>query len=90
MVELKMRLRTLPESEELEDVSDTEQIKVVKTFNVCVATVDRLMKRWLLVHLGWNTNPQLAKADAEANAFESERVDLQNAPIEAFFIVLVS
>ena len=71
----------------LEDVSDTEQIKSVKTFNACVATVDRLMKRWSLVHLGWNTNPQLAKADAEANAFESERVDLQNAPIEAFFIV---
>lgn len=71
----------------LEDVSDTEQIKIVKTFNACVATVDRLMKRWSLVHLGWHTNPQLAKADAEANAFESARVDLQNAPIEAFFRV---
>ena len=71
----------------LEDVSDTEQIKIVKTFNACVATVDRLMKRWSLVHLGWNTNPELAKADAEAEAFESERVDLQNAPIEAFFKV---
>lgn len=69
----------------LEDVSDTEQIKIVKTFNACVATVDRLMKRWSLVHLGWNTNPQLAKADAEA--FASARVDLQNAPIEAFFRV---
>ena len=71
----------------LEDVSDTEQIKIVKTFNACVSTVDRLMKRWSLVHLGWNTNPQLAKADAEADAFASERVDLQNAPIEAFFMV---
>lgn len=45
------------------------------------------MKRWSLVHLGWNTNPELAKADAEADAFESARVDLQNAPIEAFFRV---
>ena len=71
----------------LEDVSDTEQIKSVKTLNACVATVDRLMNRWSLVHLGWNTNPQLAKADAEAKAFESARVDLQNAPIEAFFKV---
>ena len=71
----------------LKDVSDTEQIKIVKTFNACVATVDRLMKRWSLVHLGWHTNPQLAKADAEAEALESARVDLQNAPIEAFFRV---
>ena len=71
----------------LEDVSDTEQIKSVKTFNACVATVDRLMKRWSLVHLGWNTNPQLAKADAEAEASKAARVDLQNAPIEAFFRV---
>ena len=71
----------------LEDVSDTEQIKSVKTFNACVATVDRLMKRWALVHLGWNTNPQLAKADAEAEVSEAARVDLQNAPIEAFFRV---
>ncbi|MDE0686405.1 MAG: hypothetical protein OXI63_26060 [Candidatus Poribacteria bacterium] len=71
----------------LEDVSDTEQLKSVKTFNACVATVDRLMKRWSLVHLGWNTNPQLAKADAEAEAFAAARVDLQDAPIEAFFEV---
>ena len=71
----------------LEDVSDTERIKSVKTFNACVATVDRLMNRWSLVHLGWNTNPQLAKADAEAKASKSARVDLQNAPIGAFFEV---
>ena len=39
------------------------------------------------MHLGWHTNPQFAKADAEAEALESARVDLQNAPIEAFFRV---
>ena len=39
-----------------QEVSDTEKIRCVKAFNVCVATIDRLMKRWSLVHLGWSTN----------------------------------
>ena len=71
-----------------QEMSDTEKIKIVKTFNACVATIDRLMKRWSLVHLGWNTNPQLAKADAEAEASNAEKIDFANAPLEAFFQVV--
>ena len=69
------------------ELSDAEKFRCVKAFNGCVATIDRLMKRWSLVYQGWSTNPRLAKADAEAEASEAERVDLQNAPIEAFFRV---
>lgn len=71
-----------------QEMSDTEKIKIVKTFNACVATIDRLMKRWSLVHLGWNTNPRLAKADAEAKTHHAEKVDLENAPLEALFKVI--
>ena len=48
--------------------------------------IDRLMKRWSLVHLGWSTNPRLAKADAAAEtSHDTEKVDLEGAPFEALF-----
>ena len=71
-----------------QDLSNTEKLQSVKTFNVCVATLDRLMKRWSLVHLGWSTNPRLAKADAEAKSHDAERIDFASAPLEALFRVV--
>lgn len=69
-------------------ISDTEKLQCVKAFNGCVATLDRLMKRWSLVHQGWHTNPRLAKADAEAKTHHTEKVDLEGAPLETFFHVV--
>ena len=71
----------------LQDLSNTEKLLQIKTFNSCVATIDRLMKRWSLVHVGWHTNPRLAKVDAEAKTSHAEKVDLAGAPLEAFFQV---
>ena len=72
----------------LQEISDTEKLRCVKTFNSCVATIDRLMKRWSLVHQGWHTNPRLAKVDAEAKTRHTEKVDLASAPLEALFQVV--
>ena len=71
-----------------QDLSNTEKLQSVKTFNACVSMIDRLMKRWSLVHLGWSTNPRLAKADAAAKTSDTEEVDLEGAPLEAFFQVV--
>ena len=71
-----------------QDLSNTEKLQSVKTFNACVSMMDRLMKRWSLVHLGWSTNPRLAKADAAAKTSDTEKVDLEGAPLEAFFKVV--
>ena len=71
-----------------QDLSNTEKLQSVKTFNACVSMLDRLMKRWSLVHLGWSTNPRLAKADAEAKTHHTEKVDVAGAPLEAFFKVV--
>ena len=69
-----------------QDLSNTEKLGSVKTFNACVSMLDRLMKRWSLVHLGWSTNPRLAKADAAAKtSHDTEKVDLEGAPLEALF-----
>ena len=71
-----------------QDLSNTEKLQSVKTFNACVSMIDRLMKRWSLVHLGWSTNPRLAKADAAAKTSDTEKVDLEGAPLEALFQVV--
>ena len=71
-----------------QDLSNTEKLGSVKTFNACVSMLDRLMKRWSLVHLGWSTNPRLAKADAAAKTSDTEKVDLEGAPLEALFKVV--
>ena len=71
-----------------QDLSNTEKLQSVKTFNACVSMIDRLMKRWSLVHLGWSTNPRLAKADAAAETSHAEKVDLEGAPFEALFRVV--
>ena len=71
-----------------QDLSNTEKLQSVKTFNACVSMIDRLMKRWSLVHLGWSTNPRLAKADAAAKTSDTEKVDFAGAPLEAFFQVV--
>ena len=71
-----------------QDLSNTEKLGSVKVFNGCVSMIDRLMKRWSLVHLGWHTNPRLAKADSEAKTSDTEKVDLEGAPLEAFFQVV--
>ena len=71
-----------------QDLSNTEKLQSVKTFNACVSMLDRLMKRWSLVHLGWSTNPRLAKADAAAKTSDTEKVDFAGAPLEAFFQVV--
>ena len=71
-----------------QEISTTEKMQHVKTFNTCVATIDRLMKRWSLVHHGWHANPGLAKADAAAKTAHTEKVELASAPLEAFFQVV--
>lgn len=71
-----------------QEISTTEKLRCVKTFNGCVATLDRLMKRWSLVHRGWHTNPRLAEADTEAQKHDAEKVDLVSTLLEAFFNVV--
>ena len=73
-----------------QEISTTEKMRHVKTFNTCVATIDRLMKRWSLVHQGWDANPGLAKADAAAKTAHTEKVNLASAPLGAFFRVVGS
>ena len=71
-----------------QEIRTTEKIRCVKTFNASVATIDRLMKRWSLVHLGWHSNTLLAKADAAVKTQQAEKAALESAPLEAFFQIV--
>ena len=71
-----------------EETSDSEKIRLVKSFNACVSAVDGLMKRWSLVYLGYNTNTKQAKVDALQNAVQRDKASMENAPLEAFFQVV--
>ena len=72
-----------------QDLSNTEKLQSVKTFNVCVATLDRLMKRWSLVHLGWEYESAAGESPMRRRkTSDTEKVDFAGAPLEAFFQVV--
>ena len=63
-----------------QDLSNTEKLQSVKTFNACVSMIDRLMKRCRWCISAGGTNPRLAKADAAAKTSDTEKVDLAGGP----------
>ncbi len=57
-----------------------EKIETIKSLRWLGATVDQLMKRWYLVHRGYDTNTRQAVEDAKHKTVEREKQDLENAP----------
>ena len=59
-----------------------EKIDLIKSLRWVAATIDQLMKRWYLVHRGYDTNTRQAVEDAKHKTVEREKQDLENAPPE--------
>lgn len=59
-----------------------EKIDLIKSLRWVAATIDQLMKRWYLVHRGYDTNTRQAVEDAKQKTVEREQHDLENAPPE--------
>ena len=51
-------------------------------FKGLVLMVDRLMKRWYLVHRGYDSNTRQAQEDAKQKTAERQKADQENAPPE--------
>jgi len=49
---------------------------------------DKLMKRWALVHVGYDTNTRQAQEDAKAKSEERQKQVLEDAPIEDKIVVV--
>ena len=59
-----------------------EKIDLIKSLRWLGATVDQLMKRWYLVHRGYDTNTRQAQEDAKAKTAKTEQEQIANAPLE--------
>lgn len=69
----------------IEDVLATdepleEKVKALNAFKTLVSTVDTLMKRWYLVHRGYDSNARQAQEDAKAKTAKAEKDAIANAP----------
>lgn len=72
---------TLPSELALEKTIE-EKIDLIKSLRWVGATIDQLMKRWYLVHRGYDTNTRQAQEDAKQKTVEREKADQKNAPPE--------
>ena len=68
------------EKEDWDEIVD--KIEAIKSLRWLGATVDQLMKRWYLVHRGYDTNTRQAQEDAKQKTADREKADQKNAPPE--------
>ena len=59
-----------------------KQLLFIENFKWLTMIADKLMKRWSLEHVGYDTNTRQAQEDAKAKAEERAKAALQNAPVE--------
>ena len=59
-----------------------QQLLFIENFKWLTMIGDKLMKRWALEHIGYDTNTRLAQEDAKAKTAEKEKAALKDAPIE--------
>ena len=59
-----------------------EKIDLIKSLRWVAATIDQLMKRWYLVHRGYDNNTRQAVEDAKQKTVDREKQKIENAPPE--------
>ena len=62
--------------------------KRLERFKLLTMIGDRLLKRWALVHVGYDTNTRQAQEDAKAKTEQREKAALENAPLEDKIVVV--
>lgn len=64
------------------DIDFEKQLLFIENFKWLTAIADKLMKRWSLEHVGYDTNSRQAQEDAKAKTAEREKAALENAPLQ--------
>lgn len=64
------------------DIDFEKQLLFIENFKWLTAIADKLMKRWSLEHVGYDTNTRQAQEDAKAKTAEREKAALENAPLQ--------
>lgn len=70
------------------DVDFHEQLLFIENFKWLTMIADKLMKRWSLVHVGYDTNTRQAQEDAKAKTAEREKAALEDAPLKDRIVVV--
>ena len=73
---------TLP-SELAKKETIEEKVNLIKSLRWVAATIDQLMKRWYLVHRGYDSNTKQAHEDAKRKTADREKWETENAPPES-------
>ncbi len=76
------------EDELTEKATIAEKIDLIKSLRWLGATVDQLMKRWYLVHRGYDANTRQAQEDAKKKTAEQEKAALETAHPEDQVVVV--
>ena len=63
------------------EIDFEKQLLFIENFKWLTMIVDKLMKRWALVHVGYDTNTRQAQEDAKVKTQEREKAALENAPL---------
>ena len=67
-----------------------QKLPFIENFKWLTAIGDKLLKRWSVVHVGYETNTRLAQEDAKAKTEAKQKEALKDAPIEDQVTVLGS
>ena len=65
-----------------------QQLIFIENFKWLTMIADKLMKRWALVHVGYDTNSRQAQEDAKAKTEARQKRVLEDAPIEDKIVVV--
>ena len=64
------------------EIDFEQQLLFLENFKWLTMIADKLMKRWSLVHVGYDTNTRQAQEDAKAKTEERQKEALKDAPLE--------
>lgn len=65
-----------------EKIDFQQQLLFIENFKWLTMIADKLMKRWALVHVGYDTNSRQAQEDAKAKTEAKQKEALKDAPVE--------
>lgn len=63
------------------DIDFDKELLFIENLKWLTAIGDKLMKRWSLEHVGYDTNTRQAQEDAKAKTAEREKAALEDAPL---------
>lgn len=71
-----------------QEIDFEKQLIFIENFKWITMIADKLMKRWSLVHVGYDTNTRQAQEDAKAKTEQREKEALKKAPLEDTIMVV--